>query len=101
MFFCFLTGYQGDDLEILLAEGKVSALVKKKIMEKTGLELQRLNALLLLLIENNIIAFETNGISGYKISGHCGVAAYMVLAATHILSKKRYSASEFFRNCEI
>lgn len=36
MFFCFLTGYQGDDLEILLAEGKVSALVKKKIMEKTG-----------------------------------------------------------------
>lgn len=30
MFFCFLTGYQGDDLKILLAEGKVSALVKKE-----------------------------------------------------------------------
>lgn len=76
------------------------ATSKQEIMDKTGLELNQLNSLLLLLIESNIITFETNGISGYKISGHCGVAAYMVIAATHILSKKRYSASEFFCNCE-
>ena len=78
------------------------AMPKSEIIEKTGIELHRLNELLLLYTENRIIDFvsETRyGKSGYKISGHCGIAAYMVLAAMYILGKHNYSVSEYF-TCE-
>ena len=33
--------------------------------------------------------------AGYLLSGHCGIAAYMILAARFVLQKKRYSVSQF------
>ena len=33
--------------------------------------------------------------NGYKISGHCGVAAYMILAALQLLEKKNYEGKTF------
>lgn len=75
------------------------AMPKSEIIEKTGIELHRLNELLLLFTENRIIDFVSNpryGASGYKLSGHCAVAAYMVLAATYILGKHDYNVSEYF-----
>ncbi len=75
-------------------------ILKKDIAEKTGIEIPRLNELLLLFTENRIIEFVSNkrisDISGYKICGHCGIAAYMVLAAVHIMNKSAYSVSEYF-----
>ena len=32
------------------------------------------------------------------LCAHRGVAAYMLLAAAHILAKKRYTVSEYFPN---
>lgn len=75
------------------------ATPKSEIIEKTGIELHRLNELLLLFTENRIIDFVSNpryGASGYKLSGHCAVAAYMVLAAAYILGKHNYTVSEYF-----
>ncbi len=73
---------------------------KNDIIEKTNIELSRLNELLLLFTENRIIEFisdkRISDVSGYKISGHCGIVAYMVFAAIHILNKQNYSVSEFF-----
>ena len=73
---------------------------KHEIIEKTGIEIHRLNELLLLFTENRIIEYISDHkvlkAPGYKISGHCGIAAYMVLAAMFILNKKAYAASEYF-----
>lgn len=78
-----------------------SPISKEQIIEKTGIELYRLNELLLMFTENNVIEYltdyERSG-KGYKLSGHCGIAAYMVLAAMHILNKKRYEVSEYIIN---
>ena len=72
---------------------------KKDIAEKTGIEISRLNELLLLFTENRIIEFVSykriSNINGYKICGHCGIVAYMVLAAIHIMNKKTYGVSEY------
>jgi len=77
-----------------------SPIPKNDIIEKTGLEPGRLNELLILFIENNIIEFVSHhhiiNAPGYKLSGHCGIAAYMILAAMYILSKKTYTVSEYF-----
>jgi len=72
---------------------------KEELVEKTGIELHRLNELLLMLTENNIIEFShDNGRRGYKICAHCGIAAYMVLAAMHIIDKKVCEISEYILN---
>ena len=72
---------------------------KEHLLQQTNLELSRLNELLLLLLESNIVTYvadhEVGNWAGYKISGHCGIAAYMIIAATHILSKKKYQVSEY------
>lgn len=72
---------------------------KEELIEKTGIEIHRLNELLLMLTENNIIEyFHDHERRGYKISGHCGIAAYMVLAAMHIIDKNVYEVSEYILN---
>ncbi|MBQ7337509.1 MAG: helix-turn-helix transcriptional regulator [Clostridia bacterium] len=71
---------------------------KQEIVEQTGMELSHLNELLLLFTENRIIHFEAENRAedrGYIISGHCGVAAHMVLAAAHVLQKMTYEVSQF------
>ena len=76
-----------------------SPIQKNEILEKTGIEPRRLNELLILFIENNIIEFISHhhimNAPGYKLSGHCGIAAYMILAAMYILNKKTYTVSEY------
>ena len=71
---------------------------KTKIIEKTGIALPRLNELLLMFTENLIIEYiaEHRDLgSGYVISGHRGIVAYMMLAAIYILNKKNYAVSQF------
>lgn len=100
--------------EICTAEGQKLILAlstqrptsKQDLIEKTDIPLPRLNELLLLLTENGVIEFvsEHDGFygwrhtqNGYLISGHFGIAAYMVLAAMYILDKKRnYGVSQYF-----
>ena len=76
-----------------------SPIPKAEIIEATGIEISRLNELLILFIENNVIEFIAShkiiNAPGYKLNGHCGIAAYMVLAAMYILNKKTYSVSEY------
>lgn len=71
---------------------------KQTLIEKTKIEMARLNELLLLFIENRIIEFSEDNLpeyKGYIISGHCGIVAYMLLAAMYILNKKKYEISQF------
>ena len=81
-----------------------SPISKEEIITKTNIEKHRLNELLLLFTENKVIEFvadhRISHISGYKISGHCGIVAYMVLSAMHILNKKKYQVSEYLLNPE-
>jgi hypothetical protein len=37
---------------------------------------------------------------GYQLSGHCGIAAYMVFAAIHVLMKPNYELSEYLDHPE-
>ena len=75
---------------------------KDELMKKTNIEIHRLNELLLILTENRIIEFVADNrianVTGYKLSGHCGVVAYMILAAMHILNKRQYNVSEYLSN---
>lgn len=78
-----------------------SPTTKREIIEKTGIELARLNELLLLFTENKVIEFENDNRScktGYIISGHCGIAAYMLLASLYILKKPTYTVSQYLAN---
>ena len=71
---------------------------KQTLIEKSNIETARLNELLLLFIENRIIEFSEDTpqeYKGYMISGHCGIIAYMLLAAMYILNKKKYEVSQF------
>ena len=71
---------------------------KQILIEKSNVEISRLNELLLLFTENRIIEFVADNRSedrGYLICGHCGIAAYMVLTAMYILNKKNYNVSQF------
>lgn len=74
-------------------------LTKDQLCEKTGIELDKLNALLLAFIENGIIEFVADSKKtkkpGYMISGRFGMAAYMVMAAAYILGKKSFWLSEY------
>ena len=73
---------------------------KDIIISETGISLPRLNELLLLFTENGIIEFindrRLSHTIGYKISGKCGIVAYMVLSAMHILVKRTFELSEYF-----
>ncbi|MBR5221777.1 MAG: helix-turn-helix transcriptional regulator [Clostridia bacterium] len=88
-----------DGQRLILALGDQKTHPKEQLLSATGLELHRLNELLLLFSENRIIAFVSDhrecAMPGYQISGHCGIAAYMVLGAIHILMKRNYSLSEY------
>lgn len=70
---------------------------KALLIEKSGIELKRLNELLLLFTENRIIefVFKSSSCDGYKICAHFGIAAYMVIAAAFLLSKSNCSTSEY------
>jgi transcriptional regulator with XRE-family HTH domain len=87
-----------DGQKLILALRCDGPTPKNEIIEKTGMELPRLNELLLMFTENLIIEYiaEHRDLgSGYVISGRCGVVAYMMLAAIYILNKKNYSVSQF------
>lgn len=90
-----------DGQKLILTLSCERPTTKQDLIEKTGIELARLNELLLLLTENRVIEFENEHCpprSGYRISGHGGIAAYMILAATHILRKTTYTVSQYFTN---
>lgn len=75
---------------------------KEALAEKTGLDIAKLNAMLLTLTEAGVIEYVMKErryvASGYKMSGHFGIAAYFVIAALFVLSKKNYSLSEYITN---
>ena len=75
---------------------------KDELSEKSGLDIVKLNAMLLMLTEAGVIEYEMKGreyaVSGYKISGHFGIAAYFAIAALFVLSKKNYTLSEYIMN---
>lgn len=78
-------------------------LTKQEIAEKSGVELSRLNELLLLLTENEVIEFFNDNRGhkkGYLISGHRGIAAYMVIAAMYVLEKHNYWVSQYINSPE-
>ncbi len=73
---------------------------KQEIIEKTKIDIVRLNELLLMFTENRIIEYVADNHvpdRGYLISGHCGIAAYMMLTAMFILNKKPYTVSQFLQ----
>lgn len=72
---------------------------KQELIEKSKIGISRLNELLLLFTENRIIEYEDchSSTPGYLISSHCGIAAYMTLAAMYILNKKVYTASHHIK----
>ena len=93
-----LVSHDGQAL-LLALQDDCRVLTKDELIERTQLSLPRLNELLLLFSENLIIEFMSDPrVSkkiGYRISGHCGISAYMICAAAHILEERRYEVSEF------
>ena len=88
-----------DGQKLILALNCDIPISKQTLIEKAGIEISRLNELLLLFTENRIIEFVADNRPedrGYLICGHCGIAAYMVLAAMYILNKKIYTVSQYF-----
>ena len=92
-----------EGLAIITALDTSRLTPKQTLVERCGIELHRMNELLLRMMEEQIIEFITpsKGATGYKLCGHFGIAAYMVMAASYILSKKRhYSVSEYIEYYE-
>ena len=91
----------GEDGQKLILALRCDVPTSKQILiEKAGIELSRLNELLLLFTENRILEFVADNRSadrGYLICGHCGIVAYMVLSAMYILNKKNYTVSQFLK----
>ncbi len=81
-----------DGLSLISLFRPGTPLSKDDLVQKSGLSLPRLNELLLQLCEGLIL---THDIYGYRLSGHMGIAAYMVMAAGYLLTKKQYTVSEF------
>jgi len=76
-------------------------LTKQEIIEKTSIELSRLNELLLLFTENEVIEYVKGPRypkTGYLISGHRGIAAYLIIAAMYVLDKHNFWVSQYFSN---
>ena len=74
-------------------------LTPKEELMALGIEKHRLNELLLTFTERQIIEFsvrDQTGARGYKLCGHFGIAAEMLLAAAYVLSKTTgYAVSEY------
>lgn len=74
-------------------------LTSKEELLSLGIEKPRLNELLLTFTERQIIEFsvrDQTGARGYKLCGHFGIAAEMLLAAAYVLSKTTgYAVSEY------
>ncbi len=91
-----------DGQKLIISLSCTEPVSKEDIAEATGIEAHRLNSLLLMFLENGVIEFVSDsrisGVRGYKISGHYGIAAYMVLAAMYILEKKCFTVSEYLRS---
>ncbi len=88
-----------DGLTLIAALDAQAPIGKQALLEKTGLALHRLNELLLLLSEHQVITFvgsAGSGGPGYKICAYYGIAAYMTLAAAYILGKPQCTVSEYF-----
>lgn len=87
-----------DGMKLITSLSSDTPTEKSEIIEKAGIELNRLNELLLLLTENKIIEFERDARSfksGYILSGHCGIVAYMLFAAVYVLGKRNYTVSQY------
>lgn len=82
-----------DGLRLISRLDTVKPVTKETLSEESGIGLGRLNELLLSFIESDIVEYVNP--AGYKLCGHFGIAAYMVLAAAFILSKKKYTLSEY------
>lgn len=98
-----LAGREGQALiRALGANGSV--ISKDELLERTKLDLPRLNELLLLLSENRVIEFvcdrRVSQTVGYKLSAHCGIVAHMILAAAYLLEKPTYTVSEYLHVCQ-
>lgn len=98
-----LAGREGQNLiRALGANGNV--ISKDELLERTKLDLPRLNELLLLLSENRVIEFvcdrRVSQTVGYKLSAHCGIVAHMILAAAYLLEKPTYTVSEYLHVCQ-
>ena len=91
-----------DGQKLITALNCTSPTTKDEIISQTNIEIHRLNELLLLLSENKVIEHVADNrvanATGYKISGHCGIVAYMILSAMHILTKQIYEVSEYLFN---
>ena len=84
-----------DGLRLISLLDPVTPIAKEDLVEQFGGAENTLNEYLLTFLENNIIEYRTGVPSGYKLSGHRGICAYLVLAAVHTLMKKQYTLSEF------
>lgn len=87
-----------DGMRLISALDTCAPISKEALAEKVMIESSRLNELLLLFIEGRVIEFfesEDRTVCGYKMCGYYGIAAYMVLAAAHILCKPNCTTSEY------
>ena len=91
-----------DGQTLIRALSSQAPVAKEVLLETTGIAPERLNELLLLLLESNVIEFTANkqisDIPGYRLSGRCGIVAHMLLAAGYILEQKYCTVSEYFPN---
>lgn len=90
-----------EGLKLISLLDTVRPVSKEYLLECSEIVPTRLNELLLYFIENRIVEHTNPGISdsqGYKLCAHRGIVGYMLLAAVHILSKSKYTVSEFFPN---
>ena len=88
-----------DGLKLASLLDPVELVPKEFLLENSGIGEARLNELLLTLIESGVVEHAMRGLTdseGYRLCAHRGVAAYMLLAAAHILAKKKYTVSEYF-----
>lgn len=69
---------------------------KESLIEKTGFTPDKINEMLLYLMEKNIIEYYTkNNLAGYKLNVKRGIVSYLILAASYMLTSTRHSTSEY------
>ncbi len=95
-----LLGLMGshDGLRLIAALDPVEPIQKDRLLEVCGICEGTLDRLLIAFIGAGIAEHVNAGFyksEGYKLCAKCGIAAYMLLAAAHILSKKKYTLSEY------
>lgn len=87
-----------DGLRLITTLDTCVPVAKDVLLERTGIDEPRLNELLLLMLEGRVIEFieaKNRTVYGYKMCGHYGIAAYMILAAAYILGKPNCTVSEY------